>query len=155
VFRNFPLFLTTDRRRRFGGALALLAALSGSIGCARPGVNVEMSRWVGQPYARVLYAFGQPAQEKTLPDGRRLVTYEFPHTATIVNQFTNAADRLGATIQNAVGTVQVPRPAKDRYTNGISKRLFIVSADTVEDCVFIGHDGKASPPGKDFKSARP
>jgi hypothetical protein len=95
--------------------LALLAALSGSIGCARPGVNVEMSRWVGQPYARVLYAFGQPAQEKTLPDGRRLVTYEFPHTATIVNQFTNAADRLGATIQNAVGTVQVPRPAKELH----------------------------------------
>lgn len=136
-------------------AFVLSAGLAVATGCARPGVNVEMSRWVGRPYARVLDAFGQPAAERVLPDGRRLVTYEFPHTATVVNQFTNTADRLGAAIQNAVGTVQVPRPVKDRYTNGVAKRLFIVTAGTVEDCVFISHDGQASPPGKDFQSARP
>lgn len=145
----------TWRRKTLLRALAASAALSILAGCARPGVNVEMSRWVGQPYARVLYAFGEPSQEKTLADGRRLVTYEFPHRAAIVNQFANAADRLGATIQNAVGTVPVPRPAKDRYTDGVSKRLFIVTADTVEDCVFVSHEGHASPPGKDFRSARP
>ncbi len=77
-------------------AFVLSAGLAVATGCARPGVNVEMSRWVGRPYARVLDAFGQPAAERVLPDGRRLVTYEFPHTATVVNQFTNTADRLGA-----------------------------------------------------------
>lgn len=145
----------TWRRKTLLRALAASAALSILAGCARPGVNVEMSRWVGQPYARVLDAFGEPSRETALPDGRRLVTYEFPHRAAIVNQFANAADRLGATIQNAVGTVQVPRPAEDRYTDGVSKRLFIVTADAIEDCVFIDHAGKASPPGKDFKSDRP
>ena len=57
----------------------LLVLITGAALCGCTGGALSLKSWEGQPVNDLIYAWGPPTRDASLPDGRRVVAYTPQH----------------------------------------------------------------------------